>query len=291
MTRTFLIASAAALAIAASPASAQLLGGGGLSGSLGGGLSGNLGGTLDSTMGSMRGKTDGALSGATRTGGNHKVDRKNGTVSADRSVSGSLAGTASQTLDTPTRSVTGNVSGNGSADANAKGNAQLIGTDDVRGSVASTRSAVSDTTGSVRNVARQGASKATGAAHNGTAQGSGAAQGSASGSGSLAGSGLVAAGSAAANAAGAFAVEPGMAIQSTKGKTIGIVRDVETDAHGKVQSLLVEVDNRTATLPAENFSANGNALVSAMGSGQIAKAAKQQQAVDGSEKKSAADKS
>ena len=81
-----------------------------------------------------------------------------------------------------------------------------------------------------------------------------------------------------------------MAIQSAKGKTIGSVRNVETDAHGKVQSLLVEVDSRTAMLPADNFSVNGGALVSAMGSGQITKTAKQQ-AAGSSEKKGAADNS
>jgi len=276
MIRTFLITSAAALSFIVAPASAQLLGGGGLGGSLGGGLSGGLNGTLDGATSSVRGTTDGTLSGTASTRGNQHVDRKSGSVSADRSVSGAAAGAVNQTLDTPARSVSSNASGNSSANAGANGNAQLIGTDAVRQNVASTRATVKDTTSSTLRAAGDGSAKAAGFAHRATANGKGAAQGSANGASSLAGSNLVAAGSAASTAAGAFAVSPGMDIQTIKGEAIGTVRNVETDAHGKVQSLLIEVDNRTAKLPAGNFSANGNALVSAMGSGEIKKAAKQQ---------------
>ena len=87
-------------------------------------------------------------------------------------------------------------------------------------------------------------------------------------------------GQIAGNAAGSLAgsVKPGMEIQSLKGETIGTVRKVNTDAKGAVQSILVDVDGRAATLPAGNFSANGDALVSGMTEGQIKKASKEQAA-------------
>lgn len=269
--KTLLITSTAIM-LFATPASAQLLGGGGLTG----GLGGSLGGTLGGSMGQIGGMTGGTLSGAARTSGSQHVDRKSGSVAADRSVGGTLGGTVGQTLDTPARSVTGSASADGSADAGVNGNAQLIGTDAVRGTVASTRSAVDGTTrsavGEVK-AAANGTAKATGEM---AAGGNGTAQGSGGGAGSLGGSGLAAAGSGAAAATGGFAVAPGMDIRSASGQAIGSVRQVVADAHGNVQSLLVEVDNRTATLPASNFSADGDALVSAMGSGEIRKAAQRQ---------------
>ncbi|HXD01759.1 MAG TPA: hypothetical protein VN627_00485, partial [Novosphingobium sp.] len=78
--KALLIASTALIMIA-TPASAQLLGGG-LGGSLGGGLTGGLGGT----MGSVGGMTNGTLSGAASSSGTQSVDRHHGSVAVDRSV-------------------------------------------------------------------------------------------------------------------------------------------------------------------------------------------------------------
>ncbi|WP_162896255.1 hypothetical protein [Novosphingobium sp. THN1] len=50
------------------------------------------------------------------------------------------------------------------------------------------------------------------------------------------------------------------------------------DSRGRVQSLLVKVDGQKALLPAANFSGSGNAVVSAMGEGQIKRVAQQQDA-------------
>jgi hypothetical protein len=272
--KALLIASSA-LALIATPASAQLLGGG-LGGSLGGSLGGGLTGGLGGTMGSIGSATSGTLDGAARTSGSHKVDRRSGTVSVDRTVNGTVGGAVDSTLDTPSRSVGGKASGNASGNANANGNAQLIGTDAVRGVAGSTRSTV----GSVAGSARGTLGGAAGAAGSTAGSASGSAQGSGSSAGSASSNHLAAAQSAAASATGAFAVVPGMDILSAKGEAIGSVRRVISDSHGQVQSLLVEVDDRSATLPAANFSGSGNALVSGMTEGQIKKVAKAQSSGD-----------
>ncbi|MFA7585914.1 MAG: hypothetical protein WCY11_06925 [Novosphingobium sp.] len=49
-----------------------------------------------------------------------------------------------------------------------------------------------------------------------------------------------------------------------------------TDGRGEVQSLLVKVDGEQASLPAANFTGSGNAVMSAMGEGQIKQVARQQ---------------
>jgi len=51
---------------------------------------------------------------------------------------------------------------------------------------------------------------------------------------------------------------------------------VITDGRGEVQSLLVKVDGEQASLPAANFTGSGNAVMSAMGEGQIKQVARQQ---------------
>jgi hypothetical protein len=65
-------------------------------------------------------------------------------------------------------------------------------------------------------------------------------------------------------------------VTDAKGRAIGTVQDVRTTASGKVRDVVVAVGNRTATLPAANFSGSGDALVSAMGKGEVKDAAKDQ---------------
>jgi hypothetical protein len=267
---------AIALAFAIStPASAQLLGG---SGGLGGGLTGGLGGSIERTTGGITGSTTGTLRGE------KQVDRKSGRVrgsgSAESSSNGSITG-GTTVLD---RSVNGSSNGSASASKSGSVDAQLIGTDAVRGvaqdGVARGRGAV--------NTVRGTAGSAVGAARNAA----GNAVGTASGAGSIAGSGsgmaqgmaggslgqLVASGSAAANGAGNFSVEPGMPIEDAKGRTIGYVQSVKQTKQGIVQAVTVETGNRLATLPAANFSGQGNALVTGMTKGELSSAAKQQEA-------------
>ena len=73
-------------------------------------------------------------------------------------------------------------------------------------------------------------------------------------------------------------------LESAGGQTIGTVRQVVADGQGRVQALLVDVKGRTATLPAANFSGQGDVLVSAMSAGEIRKAAKDEAAQDGAAK-------
>jgi hypothetical protein len=104
---------------------------------------------------------------------------------------------------------------------------------------------------------------------------SGATSGSANGNGSANGSllaspvELVAAGSAAANGAGAFGVAPRMPVLDADGARVGQVRQVVTDQTGRVSEVVVRTRDGLTTLPASNFTTNGSALVSAMGSAEL----------------------
>lgn len=92
---------------------------------------------------------------------------------------------------------------------------------------------------------------------------------------------LALAGSSAANVAGSFDVSPGMIVQDARGRAIGTVQSVRSTASGTVQSVVMKVGDATATLPAANFSGSGNVLVSAMGKGDVKKAAKNGNGSDG----------
>src|SRR5204863_532584 len=83
MTRTLFTTAALALAIAATPASAQLLGG---SGGLGGTLGGSLGGTLGSAGAGANGTLSRSGAGELRT--ERQVDTRSGRVRAGGSASG-----------------------------------------------------------------------------------------------------------------------------------------------------------------------------------------------------------
>lgn len=270
---------AIALAFAVStPASAQLLGGGG---GLTGGLGGNLGGTIGQTTGGLTGSTTGTLRGE------KSVDRKSGRVRGSGEAQGSSNGSVTGGTTVLDRSINGTSSGSASASKSGSIDAQLIGTDAVRGAahdgVARGRGAV-DT---VRGTASSAVGGAYGAA--GNAAGSASGAGSIAGSGSAMGSGmasgtfgqLVASGSAAANGAGNFAIEPGMAIEDAKGRTIGYVQSVKQTKQGIVEAVTVETGNRLATLPAASFSGQGDALVTGMTKGDLKSAAKQQEAQQG----------
>lgn len=89
---------------------------------------------------------------------------------------------------------------------------------------------------------------------------------------------LALAGSAAGNAAGSFDVKPGTQLFDMTGEKIGKVKGVVADSTGRVQALVVKVKDSTATLPATNFAANGDVLVTVMSQTQVATAASQQAA-------------
>jgi sporulation protein YlmC with PRC-barrel domain len=87
---------------------------------------------------------------------------------------------------------------------------------------------------------------------------------------------LALAGTGAANGSGSFAVSPGMSVTDTRGRVIGTVQNVATNAHGTVQSVTVAAGKRLATLPAADFSGSGNVLTSAMTKLHIYRYASQQ---------------
>lgn len=288
-----ILGASALLAIAvAAPASAQILGGGG---GLGGGLGGTLGG-LGGRMGGpgmlgssfdrssrdlpIAGDATGSLRGSTRS--ERSVDTRKGHVKAsnDSSLDSTLANSARVGDSAISGTGSGNASGSGSADA------QLIGTDAVRSTagkaVHGTRSTASAVRGSATATAtnlRETSSGAVGAtrtfaettlsrARNAGEVAASATHTTSAAVGSVTGT-LALAGSAAAHGAGAFPVTPGMAVTDAKGQLIGTVKSVQTSATGAVQQVLVRVKNKTATLPAANFTGSGDALVSAMSSGDV----------------------
>lgn len=275
-----------ALILSAAPAHAQLLGGG-LGGGLGGTLGGTIGGTLGgagsvgSTFDSLQSSTSGTLRGAGSTSGSQSINRHTGHVQADRSANAGGNGDLSQKVGTPARMISGNASSNASGSGSGSLDAQLLGTDAVRSTAQTARGAASGAALSARGAASGAASGAlagTGgltSSLTGTLSGSG----SASGSGGSAGAPGPITGEGSASGAGGsgFQVTRGMPVLAPDGERIGKVRQLFTNGRGEVQQMLVKVGNSTALLPASNFSANGNALMSAMTAGQIQQAAAQQQ--------------
>ena len=273
-----------ALALAAVPASAQILGGGG---GLGGGLGGNIGGSGTGTLGSMidgstrrlptASDTTGSLRGASHS--EKSVDARKGRVKA--SNESALDSTAANSSHVGDRTIGGSGSASGSAGGSA--DAQLIGTDAVRGTASNalgrTRETVSnvrDRAGTATDRARDTAGNTVSRARNAVPSTDGvsaAATGAANGAGSLGNGTLTLAGSAAANGSGAFPVSAGMPVTDAKGKLIGTVQSVRAAAGGRIEQVLVKVKDRTATLPAANFTGSGNALISIMGKGEINKTA------------------
>lgn len=256
MTRTLFTTAALALAIAATPASAQLLGG---SGGLGGSLGGSLGGAL-AAPGSAAGGTL-SRSGAGELRAERQIDTRSGRVRAG----GSAAGEGGTLLDGRSPAGGGRAETRGSGSASGAVDAQLIGTDAVRSTARGVAGEARGLAGRGRE-AIGGVRSAVGTTVGGAAaSGNGAGNGAATG-GAGAGNGMLAlAGSAAAQGSGSFDVQPGMNVVDARGRAIGTVRALRNEADGRVRDVLVQVGDRVATLPAANFSGEGNVLVSAKG--------------------------
>ncbi|MDE2405554.1 MAG: hypothetical protein KGM17_12880 [Sphingomonadales bacterium] len=263
--RTIMIASTALL-LSTMPAHAQLLGGGlggALGGTLGGTVNGTLGGagSIGSTVDSVRSGTTGTLRGAGSTSGSQHVNRRTGAVHADRSASASGSGALDTVAGTPAHMVGGNVAGSAGGSGSGAVDGRLIGTDAVRGAVAG-----------VRNGAAGAASHARGTVRNaagglGNLAGSGSAAGS--GSGSAAGTLGSLDGAASGSGNGGFQVTRGMPVLGPDGQRIGKVQRLVTNRSGEIEQMLVKVGDRSALLPAANFTASGNAVTSAMSAAQI----------------------
>lgn len=281
--KTLFLATAAALAFSAAPASAQLLGGGGgLGGTIGGGSAlGGLGGTLDRAPSGTIDRVREPVTTTTRSTthadgnarGNSSVDRRSGRVAA----TGGADANGNSALDGATGVLAPAGSGTASGSAGGNANADLIGTDDVRSVAGGTTNAARGAAGSARDLAAGARDRARNAVGSvGGTVSSVAGGGAASGSTST---GLLAlSGSSAADALGSFAVAPGMEVTDLRGRTIGTVRTLVTDARGRVQAVRMEVGKRLATVPAANFSGSGNVLISAASKGDIKDMAEDQSA-------------
>ncbi len=269
MKKALTISTALAMAMIATPASAQILGGGG--GILGGG-----GGALDTTIGGLdrtiSQTTRGTLDARGNTRGETNVDRRNGRVEADREADAAITGNASQLLTGPLGTQGANASGEGQASGSASGSAQLIGTDQVRGVVGQTRDTATGAVGTARNTAtgavgivRNRATGLTNAAPALSGSGSGSASGEGSANGGLMGNTLAVAGSGASQGEGAFSVAPGMDVLAPNGAQIGEVREIVANGRGEVEQVLVSNGRVERLVPAGEFATSGNALVMGMG--------------------------
>ncbi|MEK7342559.1 MAG: hypothetical protein AABZ73_01910 [Pseudomonadota bacterium] len=202
MKATYLIAATCILPLAfATPASAQLLGGGG------GGLGGALGGSLGGSAGGLGGTLNNGLGG--RGALDRSLDLDNGEVST-RAHGHGRARSGSR-VDGPDKSrrVAGSADGSGSLGASV----DTVGVNDVRNATGAVRDRATGTAGAARDravttasAARDRATGAAGAVRDRAASTAGSATGavgdaasSANVSGSVTGS---ASGSASANSAG-----------------------------------------------------------------------------------------
>lgn len=274
--RKILIA-AAACALLPVSGQAQLLGGGGLGGVLGGSLGGTLGGgtlgggtlggSLDRPVGDTLERTTRTVRGSAEangsTSGTQSVDARRGTVSAERSASGSILASTTSLADmvAPTAGTMTEAQGSGSASGQGSASAQLIGTDAVTGAVApvvqATRTRAGKAVSGARGAVMPGAATATGS-------------GSGSASGSLLASPLAVAGSAAAAGQGAAMVSRGMPVTLSDGTALGKVKELVANGRGEVEQVVVKQGDVTRTLPAGMFAASGDALVLTRASGTAA---------------------
>ena len=265
-----LLIAATALTLISAPAHAQLLGGGGVGGALGGTLggAGSIGTPLRSSVDSIRSTTRTATNATGSTEGSQSVDRRSGSVKADRRANGGIATGTSQLLSSPITPVGADATGSGNASANGNGQAQLIGTDGASALVQNGTSQLRGAASSARGLASPALSQANASATTAAGSASGNAAGSANGASSLASSPLAAAGSAAAAGNGAFAVKPGMMIMSPEGNPLGRVREVVADGRGQIQQVAMRAKGVTTMVPAGNLSASGDALIFAEGNGE-----------------------
>lgn len=266
--KTLISTAAFAIALVSIPAHAQLIGSGGLGGTLGS----SAGGTMNGTTGNNGTTVGSTVAGKGSVKTDKSVDTRSGRTSASSSASGNVAATLDGAASLPPATTPGAASASTSGTADA----QVIGTDAVRGivsgAVGQNQSTIKGAVGPVRSTLNGAGHSATNAAGSASANGQNA--GSSMFSGSL--GQLALAGTAAANGSGSFDVTPGMMIADQKGRVIGQVRSVETDARGTVTSVIAGVGNRIASIPASNFSGEGTVLVSAMSKGSLKSAVKDQ---------------
>ena len=217
-------------------------------------------------------------------------DKAGNLVSSSSSVSGSASGSASSMFS----GMSHNLALDGSAASNAAGSfdikpgASLFDTNGEK--IGKVREVFADGSGHVKGLLVKSGDTmallpASSFAANGNAlvtvlsaaqiasagqgQANGAANGSAKGIFSGLSHNLALSGSAAGNVAGSFDVKPGTQLFNLTGGKIGKVKEVVADTKGRVTALVVKVKDTTATLPASDFAANGEVLVTVMSQVQI----------------------
>lgn len=184
-----LLIAATALTLFTTPAHAQLLGSGSLTGGLGSAL--DLNSTISRTTDTLRSTTRGAASGDAATEGSQSVDRRSGRVEARRSANVNGAASVAQLAETPIGAIAGSAGGTSNAAGNGEAQAQLIGTDALGSAAGNAVGRARDTAGNARTLvspmvdqarnavpAQPGSVPMLGASANG--EGSGEGQGSAS---------------------------------------------------------------------------------------------------------------
>ena len=221
-------------------------------------------------------------------------DKAGNLVSSTRSASGSAQGSATGSANGMFSGLSHNLALDGSAAGDAAGSLDIKpGTQlfDLNGEkVGKVREVFADGSGHVKGLLVKSGDTtallpASAFAADGdalvtvlsAAQLASAGQGQASGSGNGSASGifsglshsLALSGSAAGNAAGSFDIKPGTQLFDMTGEKIGKIKEVAADSKGRVTALVVKVKDTTATLPASDFAANGDVLVTAMSQGQI----------------------
>lgn len=287
--KTFLFTSAAALIAIANPASAQILGGGGILG--GAPTIPNI--PVVPAMPSLptapiSSVTNGAVNAAANGSVTKSINPRTGSASANGAASGNAAASLVQTLDSPLASSAANAAASGNFASAASLDAQLFGTEAVRGTLSQTRDAAGnlvttfkdkagnfvtatrDKAGDLIVTTRDKAGNLLASASSVGGEVTASAAGSASGSASTLSHNLALDGSAAGNAAGSFDVKPGTQLFDLSGEKVGKVKEVFADAAGNVKGLLVKSGDTTALLPASDFAAKGEALVTTLTQTQIA---------------------
>lgn len=283
--KTLLFTSAVALIAIANPASAQILGGGGI---LGGSPIPSIPTIPSLPTAPISAVTSGAVNAAANGSVTKSINPRTGSANATGAASGNAAASLVQTLDSPLASSAANAAASGNFASAASLDAQLFGTDAVRGTLSQTRdtagnlvtafkdragnfvTATRDKAGDLIVTTRDKAGNLLATASSVGGEVTASASGSANGMVSGLSHNLALDGSAAGEAAGSFDVKPGTQLYDLSGEKLGKVKEVFADARGQVKGLLIKSGDTTALLPASDFAAKGEALVTTLSQAQIA---------------------
>ncbi|MFM5916926.1 MAG: PRC-barrel domain-containing protein [Novosphingobium sp.] len=234
--------------------------------------------------------TSGAINATGNVAASKSLNTHTGSASANGAASGNAAASLVQTLDSPLASSAAQAAASGNFASAASLDAQLFGTDAVRGTLSQTRDAAGnlvttfkdragnivtatrDKAGNLVVNTRDKAGNLLASASSVGGEVTAKAAGSATGSLTALNHNLALDGSAAGDAAGTFDVKAGTQLFDLNGDKIGKVKEVFSDANGRVKGLLVKSGDATALLPVTDFAAKGETLVTTLSQTQISSA-------------------